>query len=235
LLGAVTRSEEDRAALIGRLYMRDDAAWLALLLTDLETDEALRLRPLTYGTAPYLNLTTGGRRIRMRHRVQCAFLTILGALTVLNAGVVPAQAAVTFRDMQTFHDVFTGDFQCQGELYNIDAQGRTIMHLTAAGFDDQGHVVFPLHFRSLDRGNVTAVPADGTGPTFRGHFSASDAENIRAVKHGEVIVEEDTDLFKSVAFGSDGSKISMFEHHHFTISANGDVTAVIDGFRASCR
>ncbi len=171
----------------------------------------------------------------MRQRVQCVFLTILGAVTFLNVGVVPAQATVTFTDRQTFHDVFTGDLQCrQGELYNFDAQGWTMTHLTAAGFDEQGNVVFPLHFRSLDRGNVTAVPVDGTGPTFRGHFSASDAENIRAVKHGELFVEEDTDLFRSVAFGSDGSKISMFEHHHFTISANGDVTAVIDGFRASC-
>jgi hypothetical protein len=138
-------------------------------------------------------------------------------------------------DIQMFHDVFTGDFPCrQGELYNFDAQGRTITHLTAAGFDDQGNVVFPLHFRSLDRGNATAVPVDGTGPTFRGHFSSSDAENIRAVKHGEVFVEEDTDLFKFVLLGSDGSKISMIEHHHFTISANGDVTNVIDGFRPGC-
>jgi hypothetical protein len=176
-----------------------------------------------------------GRRLRMKHRVQYAVLTILGALTVLMAGVVPAQATVTFTHIQTFHDVFTGDLPCRhGELYNIDVQGRTIVHLTAAGFDDQGNVIFPLHFRSLDRGTVTAVPVDGTGPTFRGHFSASDAENIRAVKQGEVFVEEDTDLFKSVAFGSDGSKISMFEHHHFTINANGDVTAVIDAFRPSC-
>jgi hypothetical protein len=44
LLDAITRSEEDRAELIGRLYVRDDATWLALLLTDIETDEPLRLQ-----------------------------------------------------------------------------------------------------------------------------------------------------------------------------------------------
>jgi hypothetical protein len=44
LLDAITRSEEDRAALIGRMYVRDDATWLALLLTDIETDEMLRLQ-----------------------------------------------------------------------------------------------------------------------------------------------------------------------------------------------
>ena len=35
LLDALTRPEADRAALIGRLVQRNDAAWLAELLTDL--------------------------------------------------------------------------------------------------------------------------------------------------------------------------------------------------------
>ena len=38
LLGAITRSDADRAALIGRLYARVDAKWLAELLMDLEGD-----------------------------------------------------------------------------------------------------------------------------------------------------------------------------------------------------
>jgi hypothetical protein len=46
LLGVLERSDEDRAALIGRLHVRDDAAWLAELLMDLEDDvgEVARLR-----------------------------------------------------------------------------------------------------------------------------------------------------------------------------------------------
>ena len=43
LLDALTRPEADRAALIGRVAQRDDAAWLAELLTDLEVDEVARL------------------------------------------------------------------------------------------------------------------------------------------------------------------------------------------------
>jgi hypothetical protein len=43
LLDALTRPEADRAALIGRLALRDDAEWLAELLTDLEVDEVARL------------------------------------------------------------------------------------------------------------------------------------------------------------------------------------------------
>ena len=46
LLGVLERSDADRAALIGRLHVRDDAAWLAELLMDLEDDvgEVARLR-----------------------------------------------------------------------------------------------------------------------------------------------------------------------------------------------
>jgi hypothetical protein len=39
----VLRSEADRAALIGRLSLRVDGEWLAVLLIDLEEDEPARL------------------------------------------------------------------------------------------------------------------------------------------------------------------------------------------------
>jgi hypothetical protein len=46
LLEVLEQSDADRAALIGRLHVRDDAAWLADLLMDLEDDvgEIARLR-----------------------------------------------------------------------------------------------------------------------------------------------------------------------------------------------
>ena len=44
LLDAITRSDADRAALMGRLSSRDDAHWLAEILIDLETDEVARLQ-----------------------------------------------------------------------------------------------------------------------------------------------------------------------------------------------
>jgi len=40
LLDAITRSDADRAALIGRLYTRSDTEWLAELLMDLEGKRA---------------------------------------------------------------------------------------------------------------------------------------------------------------------------------------------------
>ena len=46
LLDVLERSDADRAALIGRLHVRDDAQWLAKLLIDLQDDvgEIARLR-----------------------------------------------------------------------------------------------------------------------------------------------------------------------------------------------
>jgi hypothetical protein len=38
LLDVLTRSDADRAALIGRLSLRDDATWLAELLIEIESD-----------------------------------------------------------------------------------------------------------------------------------------------------------------------------------------------------
>ena len=56
LLEVLERSDADRAALIGRLHVRDDAAWLAELLMDLEDDvgEVARLR-LVDGLSRILN------------------------------------------------------------------------------------------------------------------------------------------------------------------------------------
>lgn len=39
LLEVLERSDADRAALIGRLYAREDAAWLSEVLMDLEGEE----------------------------------------------------------------------------------------------------------------------------------------------------------------------------------------------------
>jgi hypothetical protein len=46
LLDAITRSVEDRVSLIGRLSQRDDATWLAELLSEIESDpqDITRLR-----------------------------------------------------------------------------------------------------------------------------------------------------------------------------------------------
>jgi hypothetical protein len=64
-LEVLERPDADRAALIGRLHARDDAAWLAELLIDLEDEvgEIARLR-LVDGLRRRLNLAGYGEADR---------------------------------------------------------------------------------------------------------------------------------------------------------------------------
>ena len=92
--------------------------------------------------------------------------------------------------------------------------------------------VGPQH--PVDHGKAVAIPLDGTGPSYTANFGASDLENIRAVKQGDVLVEEDTDLFRTVARGSDGSRAFVKGHAHFTVNANGETTVQLDSARMVC-
>jgi hypothetical protein len=44
LLDVLMRSNADRAELIGRLHLREDATWLSEFLIDIEEDELVRLQ-----------------------------------------------------------------------------------------------------------------------------------------------------------------------------------------------
>ena len=125
-------------------------------------------------------------------------------------------------------------FLCQDELYEQTAAGQVLTHYTAAGIDDDGSFILPLHFHFLAHAKTIRAFLDGTGPTFSGHFRSSDSENIRNVKQGEVFVEVDTDHNMVVAKGSYGSKIRVREHFHFTVNANGDVTIDFEKVTSSC-
>jgi hypothetical protein len=91
-----------------------------------------------------------------------------------------------------------------------------------------------LHFHEFAQGKVVAVPLDGTGPSYTGSFRSSDSENIRAVSHGDVLVEVDTDLNRAVLRGSDGSKAFAKFHAHFTVNANGETTVELETDRMVC-
>ena len=90
-------------------------------------------------------------------------------------------------------------------------------------FPDTGAV----HFHKDVHGKVVAVPLDGTGPTYTGNFWESDTESIRAVKGGDLLVEQDTDFNHVVARGSDGSRVFFDFHAHFTVNANGETSVQI--------
>ena len=106
-------------------------------------------------------------------------------------------------------------------------------HLTART-DADGNVIPSLRFHDVVWGNVVAVPLDGTGVSYTGRFRSSDSEVIRSVKHGQVLAETDTDQNKAMAKGSDGSRAMLYERHHFTVNANGEVSIEFDKVRATC-
>jgi hypothetical protein len=91
-----------------------------------------------------------------------------------------------------------------------------------------------FHFIFVDQGKAVAVPLDGTGPTYTAKFSDKDLENIRAVRHGDVLVETDTDLIRTVAHGSDGSTAFVTLHAHFTVNANGEMTVQFETDKLVC-
>jgi hypothetical protein len=162
-----------------------------------------------------------------RTRVVLCVLAAAG-LMLATAETASAQAPVTVTEVSTFSDSFTGSLDCQHEDYAITASGNTVMHFTY--FEDTG----AFYFHLIDHGKVTAVPVDGTGPSYTSNFFDFDLENIRAVKHGDLLVEEDTDLFRTVAQGSDGSRAFFYFHAHFTMNANGDTTVQLEMDRLVC-
>jgi hypothetical protein len=145
------------------------------------------------------------------------------------AGTAWAQPPETFTQTSTFLDQFTGpDFACQDEPYTITATGHIVVHYDYFADTES----FFVHYS--DQGTVVAVPADGTGPTYTANFSDLDSDNVRAVKHGDVLVQKDTDLFRSIAHGSDGSFALVMTHAKLTINANGETTVQFEVDKMVC-
>jgi hypothetical protein len=163
-----------------------------------------------------------------RTRVVLWLLASAAGLMLATAGIASAQPPITGTDVSTFSDSFTGSLDCQDELYAITATGHTVVHFTY--FEETG----ALHFHLVDHGKAVAVPVDGTGPIYTSNFFDFDLENIRAVRQGDVLVEEDTDLFRTVAIGSDGSRSFFYFHAHFTVNANGETTVQLEMDRLVC-
>jgi hypothetical protein len=161
-------------------------------------------------------------------RVVLWLLAVVAGLVLAPAGTAWAQPPDTFTEVSTFSDNFSGSFTCQDELYAITANGHVLVHFTY--FAETGAV----HFRLHDHGTVVAVPLDGTGPSYTGNFWDSDSDNVRAVRHGDVLVEKDTDLFRAVAHGSDGSRAFVMTHAQLTVNAKGETTVQFEVDRMVC-
>jgi hypothetical protein len=144
-------------------------------------------------------------------------LALAVGLVLATAGTAWAQPPIVSTEVNRFTEGPFSDepVRCQTELYTSTFYVHSVEHFTYFPDTDA------LHYHLLFRGKVVAVPLDGTGPSYTGNFRVSDSENIRSVKHGEVLVETDTDHDRAVLKGSDGSKAFYKFHAHFTVNANG--------------
>ena len=163
-----------------------------------------------------------------RGKVVLWSLAAVAGLVLAPAGTARAESAEPFTDVSTFSDHFSGTLPCQDELYDVTADGHTVLHVTYFPDTDTFHVLFS------DHGSVVAVPVDGTGPTYTGNFSDLDSDNVRAVRHGDVLVQKDTDLMRSVALGSDGSRVLVMTHAQLTVNANGETTVQFEVDKMVC-
>jgi len=153
----------------------------------------------------------------------------IAGLVLAPAGTAWAQPPETVTEVSTFSDHFTGpDFPCHDQPYTITATGHAVLHYDYFPDTDTLHV----HFS--DHGSVVAVPADGTGPTYTGNFWDLDSDNVRAIRHGDVLVQKDTDLMRSIAHGSDGSRAFVMTHAQLTINANGETTVQFEIDKMVC-
>jgi hypothetical protein len=173
-----------------------------------------------------------GREMKTAAGHTTVVLWLLGSaagLMLATAGTAWAQPPITGTEVSTFSESFSDEtFFCQDELYAVTANGHALVHFTF--FEETG----ALHFHEVMHGKSVSVPLDGTGPSYTANFSNSDSENIRAVKHGDVLAETDTDFFRVVAHGSDGSRAFVTFHAHFTVNANGETTVQLETDRLVC-
>jgi hypothetical protein len=165
--------------------------------------------------------------IRMSHALPMR-LALAAAFLLATAAPAWAQPPITGTEVSRFEESFSEEFLCQDEPYTVSVNGRAVVHFTF--FEETG----ALHFHEVVHAHVVAVPLDGTGPSYTGTFRVSDSENIRAVKHGDVLVETDTDLNRIALHGSDGSRAFLKEHAHFTANANGEMSVDLRTTKMVC-
>jgi hypothetical protein len=171
--------------------------------------------------------------MRVAPRFARAILWLLAspaALMLATGGPASAASPITGTDVSTFSDTYPLEFPCQDEIYVVTEIGRAVVHFTY--FEETG----ALHFHEFLQSKAVAVPLDRTGPTYTtSQIRASDSENIRAIRQGATLAETDTDSFRVVSHGSDGSNVFITFHAHFTVNANGETTVQLETDKTVCR
>jgi hypothetical protein len=144
---------------------------------------------------------------------------VIGLAVLALALSAGSQAAppVTFTDtIKNETETFTDVVPCREDLglYEITTVANGVFHVTAAGFEGEDPIA-PYHLTGTFTGRFSAVPADGTGPTFSGRFTQWFGENANVNSHNG------TFTFSVRGRGSDGSVIRFNIVAHFSVSASG--------------
>ena len=154
-------------------------------------------------------------------------LWVLGAVMLAAALALAAAAPAWAKPITiTTHDkvteTFTGTLPCHpNERSIVTVTAHATLHITAAGRDAQGNLLPPFHTHSLFQGKALDVPADGTGPTYTGHFIELQTFNARSL---DEFVGTYTDIASGSTRGSDGSKVREHILARYSVNAKGKVT-----------
>jgi hypothetical protein len=162
----------------------------------------------------------------VRRIIVVFMLAALGALAV--AGTAWAKPFTETTIIKHFTETFTtqpasGDdfLACGGEPYTITVNAKVVSHVTASGIEENGDLIPPWHTNALLLGRFVAIPADGTGPTYSGHFKEG-LEHWNMNKKNETF----TNHFLVIAKGSDGSRLHQNLLFRYSFNANGELNFV---------
>ena len=166
----------------------------------------------------------------MRRIIVAFMLAALVALAAAGAASARTPITITTHDHKVT-ETFTSTLSCHAnERFISTVTASTTLHITAAGRDAQGNLLPPFHTHRLFQGKFLAVPADGTGPTYTGHFIERETFNARSL---DEFVGTYTDIEQGTARGSDGSKVRMHVLTRYSVNAKGKVTVDFVKVKAS--
>ena len=167
--------------------------------------------------------------VTMRRTLMVCVLAALVAVAV--AGAAWARPFTQTTVIKHFTETFTTDptgpasgqdfLGCGGEPYTITVNAKVVSHVTASGIDENGDLIPPWHTNGLLLGRFVAIPADGTGPTYSGHFKEG-LEHWNMNKKNETF----TNHFLVIAKGSDGSRLHQNLLFRYSFNANGKLNFV---------
>jgi len=156
----------------------------------------------------------------MKRRIIVAFM--LAALVALAAAGTAWAKPITITTHDKETETFTGTLHCHpNERSIVTVTASDTLHITAAGRDAQGNLLPPFHTHHLFKGKFLDVPADGTGPTYTGHFIELQTANVRSL---DGFVGTYTAIEQATGRGSDGSKVGMHILVRYSVNAKGKVT-----------